>query len=70
MPQPRDLTMKERVMETILRMQSSTIEIPFSGLKILFDVVPFPEAGYIGFYGFHVENLVPEHSIQKIPLQY
>lgn len=34
--------------------------INFGDLKIWFDVVPFPQAGYIGLYGYHVEATVPE----------
>lgn len=40
--------------------------ITFSGLSIWFDVVPFPEAGYIGLYGYHIESLVPETVPQKL----
>ena len=34
--------------------------IEFKDLKIWFDVIPFPEAGYVGIYGFHVEAMVSE----------
>jgi hypothetical protein len=30
-------------------------KIQFGELNIWFDLVPFPEAGYIGLYGYHVE---------------
>lgn len=68
LPQPQDHSIRKLVMETITGMQSGTIDITFSGLKLRFDVVPFPEAGYTGFYGFQIENLLPEHVIQKIRL--
>lgn len=68
-PKPQDHKTKEIVLEAINGMKNTTIEIPFSGLRLLFDVVPFREAGYTGLYGFHVESLLPEHIIQKIRLK-
>jgi hypothetical protein len=41
-------------------------KVAFSGLNIWFDMVPFPEAGYIGLYGYHVESMVPEVVQQKL----
>ena len=35
-------------------------KVQFGELQIWFDLVPFPEAGYIGMYGFHIESLVPD----------
>lgn len=45
-------------------------KIIFSGLEIWFDVVPFPEAGYVGFYGYHIESVVPEKVYQKSGMTY
>lgn len=69
MPNPQDINIMQDVMAAINGMQPTTIDIPFSGLKLRFDVVPFKEAGYTGLYGFHVESLLPEHIIQKIRLK-
>lgn len=44
----------------------SGCKVAFSGLNIWFDMVPFPEAGYIGLYGYHVESMVPEAVQQKL----
>jgi len=41
-------------------------KVAFSGLNIWFDMVPFPEAGYVGLYGYHVESMVPEKVQQKL----
>ncbi len=38
----------------------------FQDLRITFDVVPFPEAGYVGLYGFHVEATAPESVPQNL----
>lgn len=35
---------------------SDTLEVRFSDLQISFDAVPFPEAGFIGLYGFDVRT--------------
>jgi len=35
---------------------SKTLEVRFSDLQISFDAVPYPEAGFIGLYGFDVRN--------------
>lgn len=35
---------------------SNTLEVRFSDLQISFDAVPFPEAGFIGLYGFDVRT--------------
>lgn len=40
--------------------------ISFQDLKIWFDVVPFPEAGYVGLYGYHVETTVSEKVPQNL----
>ena len=68
-PYPQDQTIGRCLTDAITGMKPTTIEIPFSGLKLLFDVVPFAEAGYTGFYGFHIESIVPEHVIQKLRLK-
>lgn len=47
-------------------MNPSECRIIFSGLEIWFDVIPFPEAGYIGLYGYHIQSLVPETVPQKL----
>lgn len=44
----------------------SGCKVAFNGLNIWFDMVPFPEAGYIGLYGYHVETMVPEAVQQKL----
>jgi hypothetical protein len=44
----------------------SGCKVAFRGLNIWFDMVPFPEAGYIGLYGYHVETMVPEVVQQKL----
>ncbi|MBK7889248.1 MAG: hypothetical protein IPJ86_18705 [Bacteroidetes bacterium] len=41
-------------------------KVTFSGLNIWFDMVPYPEAGYVGLYGYHVESMVPETVQQKL----
>jgi hypothetical protein len=41
-------------------------KIVFGDLQIWFDLVPFPQAGYIGLYGYHVEPLVSEMPKQKL----
>jgi hypothetical protein len=41
-------------------------KVTFSGLNIWFDMVPYPEAGYVGLYGYHVETIVPETVKQKL----
>ena len=46
--------------------QPADCKVNFSGLNIWFDLVPFPEAGYVGLYGFHVETQIPEKSRSKI----
>ena len=68
-PRPEDQSIGNLVRDAITGMKIATIEIPFSGLKLVFDVVPFPEAGYTGLYGFHIESILPEHVIQKIRLK-
>ncbi len=40
--------------------------VTFSGLSIWFDLIPYPEAGYVGLYGYHVESQVPETIQQKL----
>ena len=40
-------------------------KVQFGELQIWFDVVPFPEAGYIGMYGFHIE-MAPDAVPQKL----
>lgn len=40
--------------------------ISFGDLNIWFDVIPFPEAGYVGLYGYHVESLAPEKASQNL----
>jgi hypothetical protein len=40
--------------------------ITFGDLRIWFDIVPFPQAGYIGLYGFHIESTVPETVPQNL----
>jgi len=40
----------------------------FGDLQISFDLIPFPEAGYIGLYSYHIEAIVPETSIQKLKM--
>ncbi|MBK7965624.1 MAG: hypothetical protein IPK10_10285 [Bacteroidetes bacterium] len=42
------------------------MKVAFSGLNIWFDMVPFPEAGYIGLYGYHVESMVPGSGSTKL----
>lgn len=42
------------------------LKVTFSGLNIWFDMVPFPEAGYVGLYGYHVETMVPERLQEKL----
>lgn len=69
LPQPHDKEIREKLMNAITGMESTTIEVPFSGLKLQFDVVPFQEAGYTGLYGFHIEQILPEHILQKIRLK-
>ena len=44
----------------------SGCKVSFGELQIWFDVVPFPEAGYIGMYGYHIESMVPESMPQKL----
>ncbi len=46
--------------------RDNTCTVRFKGLNISFDIIPFPEAGYIGLYGFHVETIVPEAIHKKI----
>lgn len=41
-------------------------KVTFSGLNIWFDMIPYPEAGYIGLYGYHIETVVPETVKQKL----
>ncbi|MGI8891906.1 MAG: hypothetical protein ACR2GN_00465 [Bacteroidia bacterium] len=38
-------------------MSCHELKIPFSSYAIYFTVVPFVEAGYIGLYAFHVEDI-------------
>ncbi len=40
-------------------------KVQFGELQIWFDLVPFPEAGYVGMYGFHIESLVPDVKHNK-----
>jgi hypothetical protein len=35
-------------------------KVQFGELQLWFDLVPFPEAGYVGLYGFHIESMVPD----------
>ncbi len=44
----------------------SGCKVIFGELNIWFDVVPFPEAGYIGIYGYHVESLVTKDVPEKL----
>ncbi len=41
-------------------------KVHFGELQIWFDLVPFPEAGYVGMYGFHIESLVPDVNHKKL----
>ncbi len=41
-------------------------KVNFGGLDIWFDLVPYPEAGFIGLYGYHVETVVPDTVKQKL----
>lgn len=41
-------------------------KMQFGDLQIWFDIVPFPEAGYIGLYGYHIESMVPENRPEKL----
>jgi hypothetical protein len=68
-PNPQDQTIGKALLDAITGMQATTIEVPFSGLKLFFDVEPFAEAGYTGLYGFHIESIMPEHIIQKFRLK-
>lgn len=39
-------------------------KIQFGELQIWFDLIPYPEAGYIGMYGYHIEmapDAVPQN---------
>lgn len=44
----------------------STCKVSFGDLQIWFDIVPFPEAGYIGMYGYHIESMVPDTKPEKL----
>ncbi|CAN5427453.1 hypothetical protein BH11BAC2_BH11BAC2_08030 [soil metagenome] len=41
-------------------------KVTFGELEIWFDLVPFPEAGYLGMYGYHIESMVAEKMPQKL----
>lgn len=40
----------------------SECKMQFGEYQIWCDVVPYPEAGYIGIYGYYIESLVPEQQ--------
>jgi len=44
----------------------TTCKVSFGDLQIWFDIVPFPEAGYIGLYGYHIESMVPDTMPDKL----
>jgi len=50
----------------INELRDDTLTVKFKGLNLSFDIIPYPEAGYIGLYGFHVETVVPENIHRKI----
>lgn len=41
-------------------------KMQFGELQIWCDVVPFPEAGYIGIYAFHIESMIPEQQNHRL----
>ena len=46
--------------------QPAEIKMQFGEYHLWCDVVPYPEAGYIGIYGFHVEAMMPEQQNVKL----
>lgn len=42
--------------------EAGTCVLSFGDLRIWFDLVPYPEAGYVGMYGYHIESMVPENK--------
>ena len=39
-------------------------KMQFGELQIWCDVVPYPEAGYIGIYGYHIEAMMQEQNVK------
>ncbi len=54
------------IREAMQNMKPGNVKMQFSDLQIWFDVVPFPEAGYVGLYGYHIEAMVPNPSTTKL----
>lgn len=41
-------------------------KIKFGTLRITFDLIPFPEAGYLGLYGYKIESYTPDPVPQEL----
>lgn len=67
-PQPDNTEFRKLLFASLRSNKTTELEVEFSGLRISFDVVPFPEAGFTGVYGHHVETIQSEITINSTRL--
>jgi hypothetical protein len=60
------LTTYSEIESSFTNKMPSTCKVSFGDLQIWFDIVPFPEAGYIGMYGYHIEAMVADTKPEKL----